>query len=190
MKKLQRCINKNLGRPIRRLAADLKVDESTIRRYLKEHICYRSHKMCKRQFMTEETKARRIEKAKRLLNEVKNMGKKDRQSTTLIFFSNEKNFKQDQKVNWQNNRWFFEDPKEVIIVMLTKFPALVMVLGVVSNKGHMKPPYFFQKGLSLNAAIYIDVMVDMVKPWMDRVAEGWPYMFQQDGVPVNNAKVT
>ena len=86
VKKLQRCINKNLGRPIRRLAADLKVDESTIRRYLKEHICYRSHKMCKRQFMTEETKARRIEKAKRLLNEVKNMGKKDRQSTTLIFF--------------------------------------------------------------------------------------------------------
>ena len=86
VKKLQRRINKNPGRPIRRLAVDLKVDESTIRRYLKEHICYRSHKMCKRQFMTEETKARRIEKAKRLLNEVKNMGKKDRQSTTLIFF--------------------------------------------------------------------------------------------------------
>ena len=32
---------------------------------------------------------------KKLLNKVKNMGKKDRQSTTLIFFSDEKNFTQD-----------------------------------------------------------------------------------------------
>ena len=49
VKKLQRRINKNLGRPIRRLAADLKVDESTIRRYFKEHIRYRSYKMRKGQ---------------------------------------------------------------------------------------------------------------------------------------------
>ena len=85
-KKLQRRINKNPGRPIRRLAADLKVDESTIRRYLKEHIRYRSYKMRKGQFITEEPKARRFEKAKKLLNKLKNMGKKDRQGTALIFF--------------------------------------------------------------------------------------------------------
>ena len=85
VKKLQRRINKNPGRPIRRLAADLKVDESTIRRYLKEHIRYRRYKMRKGQFITEEPKARRFEKAKNLLNKLKNMGKKDRQGTTLIF---------------------------------------------------------------------------------------------------------
>ena len=46
------------------------------------------------------------------------------------------------------------------------------------------------KGLRFNTAIYIDVMRDVVKPWMDRVADGRPYVFQQDGAPAHNAKVT
>ena len=61
--------------------------------------------MHKGQFMTEETKARRFEKAKNLLNKLKNMGKKDRQGTTQIFFLMKKISKQDQKVNRQNDRW-------------------------------------------------------------------------------------
>ena len=56
--------------------------------------------------------------------------------------------------------------------MSTKFSGSVMVLGVVSNEGHMMPPHLFQKGLRVNAAIYNDVMRDVVKPWMDRVADG------------------
>ena len=39
-----------------------------------------------------------------------------------------------------------EDPKEVPIVMSTKFPASVMVLGVVSNEGHMMPPISTRRG--------------------------------------------
>ena len=62
------------------------------------------------------------------------------------FFSDEKNFTQDQKVNQQNDRWLCEDPKEVPIVMSTKFPASVMVLGVVSNEGHMMPPTSSRRG--------------------------------------------
>ena len=33
-----------------------------------------------------------------------------------------------------------EDPKEVPIVMSTKFSGSVMVLGVISNEGHKMPP--------------------------------------------------
>ena len=33
-------------------------------------------------------------------------------------------------------------------------------------------------------------MRDEIKPWMDQVAGGRPYVFQQDGAPAHNAKVT
>jgi hypothetical protein len=64
---------------------------------------------------------------------------------------------------------------EVHIVMATKFLAPVMVLGVISNEGEVTHTYFFATGK---------------KPWMDRVAAGHQYVFQQDGTPVQNAKMT
>ena len=33
-------------------------------------------------------------------------------------------------------------------------------------------------------------MSTVVKPWMDKVAAGRSYVFQQDGAPALNAKVT
>ncbi len=53
----------------------------------------------------------------------------------LVFFSNEKNFSRDQKVNRENNKWLSADISKVPIMMATKFPAAVMVVGMVSNKG-------------------------------------------------------
>ena len=49
----------------------------------------------------------RLEKAKKMLNKIKNLARKD---IKLIFFSDEKNFTQDQKINRQNNRWLCSDP--------------------------------------------------------------------------------
>jgi hypothetical protein len=34
--------------------------------------------------------------------------------------------------------------------MAIKFPAIVMVLGVVSNEGDMMLPYIFAEGLKIN----------------------------------------
>ncbi|QQP37506.1 Transposable element tcb2 transposase [Caligus rogercresseyi] len=61
---------------------------------------------------------------------------------------------------------FFNYPKstvydEVPVVKHTKFPSSVM------------------KGLKVNTAIYIDVMKNVVKPWMELVANGRPYVFQE-----------
>ena len=67
-------------------------------------------------------------------------------------------------------------PEDVPHVMHTQFPATVMVLSVVSNKGHVMPPHFFEKGLRVNAEEYMKVLRDVVKPWIDRVAEGRPYL--------------
>jgi hypothetical protein len=45
------------------------------------------------------------------------------------------------------------------------------------------PPHFFAKGLEINAEEYVKVLRDIVKPWMDGVANGHHYVFQQDGAP-------
>ena len=61
----------------------------------------------------------------------------------LWFFSDEKNFCQDQKVNKQNQKWIATCTSHIQKVMKTKFPATVMVFGVVSIDGDVIPPHIF-----------------------------------------------
>ena len=174
------------GVSMRAIARELGCSEKLVRKICTQDLRYKSYRLCKGQFMNQATKERRLVKAKALLNRFKHPPS----PKILIFYSDEKNFNQDQKVNSQNNRWLCEDPEEVPIVMKTKFPAQVMVLGVVSNEGDVMPPHVFAQGLKINTEVYIDVLSNVVKPWMDGVARGRPYVWQQDGAPAHNANRT
>ena len=50
-------------------------------------------------------------------------------------------------------------------VMKRKFPATVMVFGVVSSEGHIMPPHIFEVGLKVNAKVYLDELKSVVIPW-------------------------
>ena len=52
-------------------------------------------------------------------------------------------------------------------VMKTKFPATVMVCGVVSSEGHIMPPHIFEVGLKVNTKVYWRV-------WWSPGAIRWP----------------
>ena len=65
-------------------------------------------------------------------------------------------------------------------VMKTKFPALVMVFGVVSSEGHIMPPHIFEVGLKVNTKVYLDVLKSVVIRWCNQVAGGRPWVWQQD----------
>ena len=43
--------------------------------------------------------------------------------------------------------WIATNNRDVPRVMKTKFPAMVMVFGVVSSEGHIVPPHIFEVGL-------------------------------------------
>jgi hypothetical protein len=120
------------------------------------------------------------------LNRLKHPPVKD----ILIFLSDEKNFSQDQKVNSRNNKWLCDNPSEVPIAMKMKFPLTVMVLEVVSNNGDVMLPQIFEAGLRVNTEVYIDVLTNVVKPWMDGVAAGRHYIWQLDAVPANMSQKT
>jgi hypothetical protein len=137
--------------------------------HLLQVVCHK-----KRTVYVAATKIRWVEKAKKLLVNTKHPSV----SNQLIFFSDEKNFTQDQKVNRRNNRRLCSD---VPIVRSTKFPATVMVLRVISNEGDVMLPYIFPKGLRVKTKEYLQVLDEVVKPWMDEIARGHHYVFQQDG---------
>ena len=53
--------------------------------------------------------------------------------------------------------WVATNNRDVPRVMKTKFPAMVMVFGVVSSEGHIMPPHIFEVGLKVNTKVYLDV---------------------------------
>lgn len=63
----------------------------------------------------------------------------------MFFFSDEKNFNQDKKLNQRNDRWLRVNPSDVPHVMCTKFTISVIVLKRVNNEGHIVPPTSFNR---------------------------------------------
>ena len=75
-------------------------------------------------------------------------------------------------------------------VMKTKFPAMVMVFGVVSSEGHIMPPHIFEVSLKVNTKVYPDVLKSVVIPWCNQVVGGRPWVWQQDTAPAHKSKET
>ena len=86
--------------------------------------------------------------------------------------------------------WIATNNRDVPRVMKTKFPATVMVFGVVSSEGHIIPPHIFEVGLKVNTKVYLDVLKSVVIPWCNQVAGGRPWVWQQDSAPANKSKET
>ena len=75
-------------------------------------------------------------------------------------------------------------------MMKTKFPATIMVFGVVSSEGHIMPPHIFAVGLKVNTKLYLDVLKSVVIPWCNQVASSRPWVWQQDSAPAHKSKET
>ena len=68
--------------------------------------------------------------------------------------------------------WIATNNRDMPRVIKTKFPATVMVFGVVSSEGHIMPPHIFEVGLKVNTKVYLDVLKSVVIPWCNQVAGG------------------
>ena len=79
----------------------------------------------------------------------------------------------------QNYSWIATNNRDVPRVMKTKFPAMVIVFGVVSSEGHIMPPHIFKVGLKVNTKVYLNVLKSVVILWCNSVAGGRPWVWQQ-----------
>ena len=79
--------------------------------------------------------------------------------------------------------WIATNSKDVPRVMKTKFPATVMVFGVVLSEGHFMPPHIFEVGLKVNTKVYLDVLKSVVIPWCNQVVGGRPRVWHKSISP-------
>ena len=165
--RVKNAIDKDPGTSMRATAKDMRTSETLIRRCVSEDLRYKSYKMKKGQLLTAKAKEKRLKHCQKLLNKLKHPLHRN----MIWFFSDKKNFCRDQAVNNQN-RCLAVCSEDVPKVMQTKFPATVMVFGVVSSEGHVMPPYIFQKGLKVNTVKYLTVLEMHVLPWIHKVAAG------------------
>ena len=86
--------------------------------------------------------------------------------------------------------WIATNNRDVPRVMKTKFPATVMVFGVVLSEGHIMPIHIFKVGLKVITKVYLDVLKSVVIPWCNQVAGGRPWVWQQDSALTHKSKET
>ena len=97
-------------RSFRSIAKELNVSDFTIRQCVNEDLRCKSYRLQTGQFLSEGMKNRRLVKSVKLLNKLKH----PKDPGMLWFFSDEKNFCQDQLYNRQNHRWVAMCPKDVL----------------------------------------------------------------------------
>ena len=86
--------------------------------------------------------------------------------------------------------WIATNNRDLSRVMKTKFPATVMIFGVVSREGHIMPPHIFEVGLKVNTKVYLDVLKSVVIPWCRQVAGGKLWVWQKDSASAHKSKET
>ena len=86
--------------------------------------------------------------------------------------------------------WIATNNRDVPRVIKTKFPATVMVFGMVSSKGYIMPPHIFEVGLKVNTKVYLDVLKSVVIPWCNQLASSRPWVWQQDSALAHKSKET
>ena len=86
--------------------------------------------------------------------------------------------------------WIATNNRDVPKAIKTKFPATVMVFGVVLREGHVMPPHIFEVGLKVNIKVYLDVLKSVAIRWCNQVAGGRPWVWQQDSAPAHKSKET
>ena len=65
--------------------------------------------------------------------------------------------------------WIATNNRDMSRVMKTKFPAMVMVFGVLSSQGQIMPPHIFEVCLKVTTKVYVDVLKSVVIPWCNQL---------------------
>ena len=189
--KLKRSIKRNPGISQAEHAKRRGVSRDTIKNAVRKDLGMKSRSRKVKHLITPKQREARLAKCKKLIASLKNSASshcKGSAAKALRFFSDEKYFVVDGHKNKQNMRWICKSPEDVPALMRSKNPSGLMVMGVISNEGHVMPPYFFPKGLKINTEVYLDVLQRVMVPWMRSVAAGRPFTFQQDSAPAHKAK--
>ena len=188
IKRVREKIRRNTRRSMRKLARQESTSQTTMRNIVKRDLGLSPFRLELKQFLTAETKAKRFERSRVLLDEIRN-------NTQLgeIVFSDEKVFTVEQAFNRKNDTIIAatakDIPKSLKTVSRRQKPQSVMVWGAVS-KTWKSPLIFVPERCKVN----IEVSVNNVLIPFLTAARGHfgnrAWTFQQDGATSHTSKRT
>jgi transposase len=174
----------------RQLAREFRIAEGSVRNVMRHDLGVKSRARVKKHLVTQVSQDKRLEKAKNLVNMLKE------KSHPVILFSDEKIFDVDSVSNSRMDRFLSADkfgdvPAHIKFKYQTKHPASIMMFGLVASDGKKMPPFFFPVGTKINSDVYVDLLKTVVKPWIKKTYSlGGNYVLQQDGAPCHTSRKT
>ncbi len=188
VEQVERAVSTNPNTSVRALARESGVSEASMRRLVKEDLSMRSYAMQERPALSEETRCRREERARGLLNRIKRVD-----AGLILLFSDEKWFTLAQYHNRRNTKVVLPQGEafdERRVHGVSQRPAGVMFLGVVASDGRVGPPIFVDPGVKIDAVVYQELLRHHVKPWVEANFPPGTFIFQQDGATSHTAAST
>lgn len=169
----------------RKLAVELNISRTSVRRILKNDLLLQSYKKVVEPLLTDEHK----EKRKKFSNWVRTHFRKE--DTMKILFSDEKMFDIDGIYNSQNDRVWAANRAEADekggVRQKRKFPQKVMVWLAVCSKG-VSPIVIFDEG-TINHDRYIREVLPVALKYGNKTL-GTNWTFQQDGAMPHVHQIT
>lgn len=144
--------DENPGFPMQTLVTRLNVHRTTVLRAIHEDLQYKNYVLKERQMLSQAMKVKRLQRYELLIASLK-----DGAAGRVRFFSDEKIFTVDAKINSQNDRLLCKDPDDVPVISTIRFLVGVHVLEVIFSEEVM-PLNFFGKGQNVMKEVNLDVM--------------------------------
>lgn len=169
----------------RKLAADIGISATTVRRSLKEDLHLTYWKPREAHLLTDEMKAIRMTRSRKLL---RRFGAGRHRN---IIFSDEKMFSTEQSFNPRNDGiWAAKSPGQLRIVERKQKPKSVMVWAAITSIGK-SPLVFIDQGVKMNQEIYQKkILESTLLPWATELFPEQKWTFQQDSAPSHAATDT
>ena len=118
----------------------------------------------KPQLLNKATKTKRLQRAKLLLEKLRDG------TQPPVLWTDEKLFTVQAVHNHQNDRIYAVNKRDIPLNDRLMFrrqkPASVMVLAGVTSSGKKSPPFFIDEGVKVNQHVYLNMLEDQLVPWV------------------------
>ncbi|PIC39650.1 hypothetical protein B9Z55_011270 [Caenorhabditis nigoni] len=185
---IKRRIDRNDGLSLNKVASDLGIARSTVQKIVKKELNIHSYHISRGQYLSDASKASRLEKSKKLLAHF------DLRRLSDVIWTDEKIFTIEPLPNRQNQRQLLpkgdnKSPKRRL-ASNRLFPKSVMVWGGITATGKT-PLVFIDRNVKINSEVYQKtVLMDNLLPWATQHFAGRPFILQQDWAPSHGSKST